>query len=98
MDEKRIDRIINPNKDLELTIPMGYYGILNLYIQNETATKFAVNSLGAGIILILKDDSNKLYALSHTGFPGIPDRHSTFISEPLFSHSSALSFMERYVD
>ena len=69
VDEKRIDRIINPNKDLELTIPLGHYGILNLHIQNETATKFAVNSLGAGIILILKDDSNKLYALSHSGFP-----------------------------
>jgi chemotaxis methyl-accepting protein methylase/chemotaxis receptor (MCP) glutamine deamidase CheD len=69
VDEKRIDRIINPNKDLELTIPLGYYGVLNLHIQNEVATKFGVNSLGAGIVLILRDDSNKIYAFSHSRFP-----------------------------
>ena len=69
VDEKRIDRIINPNKDLELTIPVGHYGVLNLHIQNETATKFGVNSLGAGIALILKDDSNKIYAFSYSRFP-----------------------------
>ncbi|MCK4285898.1 MAG: hypothetical protein KAX18_06835 [Candidatus Lokiarchaeota archaeon] len=69
VDEKRIDRIINPNKDLELTIPLGYYGVLNLHIQNETTTKFGVNSLGAGIVLLLKDDSNKIYAFSHSRFP-----------------------------
>ena len=69
LDEKRIDRIINPNKDLELAIPLGYYGVLNLHSQNETAIKFSVNSLGAGIVLILKDESNKIYAFSHSGFP-----------------------------
>jgi len=69
LDEKRIDRIINPNKDLELAIPLGYYGVLNLHSQNETATKFSVNSLGSGIVSILKDVSNKIYAFSHSGFP-----------------------------
>jgi len=69
VDEKRIDRIINPNEDLELAIPLGYYGVLNLHIQNETARKFGVNSLGAGIVLLLKDDSNKIYGFSHSGFP-----------------------------
>jgi chemotaxis methyl-accepting protein methylase/chemotaxis receptor (MCP) glutamine deamidase CheD len=69
IDQKRIDRIVNPNKDRELNIPVGFYGVLNLYNQNEKAVKFAVSSLGAGIILILKEEFNKIYAISHSRFP-----------------------------
>jgi len=68
-DEERLDRIDNPNSNKELIIPMGYYGLINSFDQNEAATKFIIPGLGSGIALILKDPVNNIFAMSHISLP-----------------------------
>ncbi len=68
-DEERLDRIDNPNSNKELIIPMGYYGLINSFDQNEAATKFIIPGLGSGIALILKDPVNNIFAISHISLP-----------------------------
>ena len=68
-DEERLDRIDNPNSNKELILPMGYYGLINSFDQNEAATKFIIPGLGSGIALILKDPVNNIFAMSHISLP-----------------------------
>ncbi|MFX1420490.1 MAG: CheR family methyltransferase [Promethearchaeota archaeon] len=68
-EEKRLDRITNPNNKRELIIPMGYYGLINSFDKNEAATKFIIKGLGSGIGLVLKDPVNNIFALSHISLP-----------------------------
>ncbi len=68
-DEERLDRIDNPNTKKELIIPMGYYGLINSFDKNETASKFIIQGLGSGIALILKDAVNNIFAISHISLP-----------------------------
>ncbi|MFX1391047.1 MAG: CheR family methyltransferase [Promethearchaeota archaeon] len=68
-EEKRLDRIENPNNNKELKIPMGYYGLINSFDRNEQATKFVVQGLGSGIALILKDPVNNIFGMSHISLP-----------------------------
>ncbi|MEE9378441.1 MAG: CheR family methyltransferase [Candidatus Lokiarchaeia archaeon] len=68
-DEERLDRVDNPNRNKELIIPMGYYGLINSFDQNEAATKFIIPGLGSGIALILKDPVNNIFAMSHISLP-----------------------------
>ncbi len=68
-DEERLDRIDKPNSNKELIIPMGYYGLINSFDQNEAATKFIIPGLGSSIALILKDPVNNIFAMSHISLP-----------------------------
>ena len=67
-EKERMDQISNPTNERELMIPMGYFGIINLYNISENAIKFKFEGLGSGIALILSDKTNKIYAMSHIGF------------------------------
>ncbi|MFW9989267.1 MAG: CheR family methyltransferase [Candidatus Odinarchaeota archaeon] len=67
--KERLDRIYNSNKSKELIIPMGYYGLINSFDKNETATKFIIQGLGSGIALILKDPVNNIFAMSYISLP-----------------------------
>ncbi|MFX1366080.1 MAG: CheR family methyltransferase [Promethearchaeota archaeon] len=67
--KERLDRIYNSNNSKELIIPMGYYGLINSFDKNETATKFVIHGLGSGIALILKDPVNNIFAMSHISLP-----------------------------
>jgi len=68
-EERRIDRIKNPNDGNELNIPKGYYSLINSFDKNERSTKMTINGLGAGIALILKDPINNIFAMSHISLP-----------------------------
>lgn len=67
--KERLDRIYNSNKSKELIIPMGYYGLINSFDKDETATKFIIPGLGSGIALILKDPVNNIFAMSYISLP-----------------------------
>jgi chemotaxis methyl-accepting protein methylase/chemotaxis receptor (MCP) glutamine deamidase CheD len=68
-EEKRIDRVKNPRYKKELTIKMGYYGLIHSFDQSTTATKFRIEGLGSGTGLILRDPINHVFAMSHISLP-----------------------------
>jgi chemotaxis methyl-accepting protein methylase len=68
-EEKRIDRVKNLGNKEELTIKMGYYGLIHSFDQNTTATKFRIEGLGSGIGLLLRDPKNHVFAMSHISLP-----------------------------
>ena len=68
-EEKRIDRVKNPGNKKELTIKMGYYGLIHSFDQNTIATKFRIEGLGSGVGLILRDPKNHVFAMSHISLP-----------------------------
>ncbi|MFX0082037.1 MAG: CheR family methyltransferase [Candidatus Hodarchaeota archaeon] len=68
-DEKRYDRVEKANSKREYIIPMGYYGLINSFDKDTNATKFAIQGLGSGIGLILKDPINNIFAISHISLP-----------------------------
>ena len=68
-EEKRLDRIDNPNNKNELKVPMGYYGLINSFDKNAFATKFIIQGIGSGITLILKDPVNNIFAMSNISLP-----------------------------
>ncbi|TFG08556.1 MAG: hypothetical protein EU539_01955 [Promethearchaeota archaeon] len=63
------DRVIKPNMKGELNLPVGHYALINLHDKNNESTKFSAYSVGAGIAIILKDEINKVYAMSHVSHP-----------------------------
>ena len=68
-EEKRIDRAKNSRNKNEITIKMGYYGLIHSYDKNTTATKFKIEGLGSGIGLILRDPRNNVFAMSYISLP-----------------------------
>lgn len=44
---------------------MGYYGLIQSYDRNMSATRFRIEGLGSGIDLILRDLKNNVFAMSH---------------------------------
>ena len=48
---------------------MGYYSLINSFDKDINATKFAIQGLGSGICLILKDPINNIFAMSHISLP-----------------------------
>ncbi|MFX0035148.1 MAG: CheR family methyltransferase [Candidatus Hermodarchaeota archaeon] len=66
---KRIDRIEKKNNKSELIIPMGYYGLINSFDKNDTATKFVIEGIGSGIALILKDPIHNIFTMSNISLP-----------------------------
>ncbi|MBY8985891.1 MAG: hypothetical protein KGD65_12530 [Candidatus Lokiarchaeota archaeon] len=68
-EEKRMDQVkIHGNKK-EIIIKMGYYGLIQSYDRNMSATKFRIEGLGSGIGLILRDLKNNVFAMSHISLP-----------------------------
>ena len=68
-EEKRVDQVkIHGNKK-EITIKMGYYGLIQSYDRNMSATRFRIEGLGSGIGLILRDLKNNVFAMSHISLP-----------------------------
>ena len=68
-DEKRYDRVEEINSKKELIIPSGYYGLINSFDQNTSATKLSIEGLGSSIALILKDPINNIFAMAHISLP-----------------------------
>ncbi|KKN84292.1 hypothetical protein LCGC14_0291060 [marine sediment metagenome] len=68
-DEKRYDRVEEINSKKELIIPSGYYGLINSFDQNISATKLSIEGLGSSIALILKDPINNIFAMAHISLP-----------------------------
>ena len=48
---------------------MGYYGLINSFDKSDIATKFIIKGLGSGIVLILKDPVNNIFAMSNISLP-----------------------------
>ncbi|MFX1323381.1 MAG: hypothetical protein ACFE8N_00380, partial [Promethearchaeota archaeon] len=69
LDDKRYDLVEKPNNKREFVIPTGYYSIINSYDEKIDAFKFAIQGLGSGIGLILKDPINNVFAIAHISLP-----------------------------
>ncbi|MFX0073625.1 MAG: CheR family methyltransferase [Candidatus Hermodarchaeota archaeon] len=62
-------QITKPNIKNELNVPICHYAIINLYDKNNKASKFSAYGICSGIVLILKDSINKVYAMSYISHP-----------------------------
>ncbi len=62
-------QVTNPNLRGELVIPEGYYALINYNDEKLTSYKFSIFRLGSGIALILNDNINKIYTMSHCILP-----------------------------
>lgn len=91
-EKSDIDRIVTPNSNGELVLPLGYYSLINLHDISDTAIKIRINGLGSGIALILKDEINNIYAMSHIGFPNSSASQNNY--HQLFPHT----FIDTSVD
>jgi chemotaxis methyl-accepting protein methylase/chemotaxis receptor (MCP) glutamine deamidase CheD len=69
--EGDFNRVVIPNIRGEIVIPEGHYALINSKKDDVTLTKFSIYELGSGIALILKDDINKIYAMSHCLLPSV---------------------------
>ncbi len=68
-DEKRYDRVVEINSKKELIIPSGYYGLINSFDQNTSATKLSIEGLGSSVALVLRDPINNIFAMAHISLP-----------------------------
>ncbi|MBY8983204.1 MAG: hypothetical protein KGD57_09660, partial [Candidatus Lokiarchaeota archaeon] len=58
----------------ELILPVGHFVLLNSYDECVKYRRFSIYGLGSGIALILRDNINKIYGISHIEFPNSNDR------------------------
>lgn len=64
-----LDRVTKENIRGELVLPIGHYALINSKNKNIKPTKISIYGLGSSIALILKDNLNKIYAMSHILLP-----------------------------
>ncbi len=68
--ERKTDRIVKPNIKGELALPIGCYALIDLGNKDSKVFKISIYELEYSLALILKDDINGIYAMSHCLLPG----------------------------
>lgn len=63
--EKRIDFIQNANENGEIILPIAHYVLINSNYYKNARPKIIIYGLGSCVALILYDDKNDVYAMSH---------------------------------
>ena len=63
--EKRYDCICDADENYELILPIAHYALINSNYNGKSRPKLVIHGLGSCVALILYDNKNKVYAMSH---------------------------------
>jgi chemotaxis protein CheD len=81
-DELRFDRIVKPNENGELVLPIAHYALLNSNNPYKNSIKISVFGLGSCVIIILIDPIKKLHSMAHVLLPLSEINDNSLINYP----------------
>lgn len=67
--EERIDRIIKPNQNGEILLPIAHYALVNSSKKYKNYKKISIHGLGSCVAILLIDPIKHVHAMSHVLLP-----------------------------
>ena len=80
--EEQIDRIVKPNQNGEIILPIAHYTLLNSNKSFENYKIITIHGLGSCLAILLIDPIMHLHAMSHVLLPTTDGRDTIKITYP----------------
>ncbi len=80
--EERIDRIIKPNQNGEIFLPIAHYALVNSSKKYKNYKTISIYGLGSCIAILLTDSINHIHAMSHVLLPTSENKEASQIKLP----------------
>ena len=80
--EERIDRIIKPNQNGEILLPIAHYALVNSSKKYKNYKTISIYGLGSCIAILLIDPINHIHAMSHVLLPTSEIKEDSHIKLP----------------